>query len=210
MESYGDNVHGIDSVMDISAHSPYNMFSSFFLSILNLSSTHSGSRLCPPAFSCTCTELLPTSSSSSSSLSRWASLGSGITAEPGSTLVSKSGCRAALMAGTGELSSALLVAIAGLSPCQCLCVCVRGCVHVCDRGDQQGEREKGERGARNTPCVFSLNSPPPSLNLVHKSHSFSLTSRCSRLKGFAAMALQCADVEGESRLYFNRNHVFSI
>lgn len=155
------------------------MVSSFFLSILNLSSTHSESKLFPFVFSCSESQLLPTSSCSSSSfssLSHWVSPSSASASEFGFRLSSKSGCWGATVVGTGELSSVVMVAIAGLSPCQwfcvCVCVCFRGvCVHVCDQGDQQGQK-KGREGQETPPVSFFFkHPPPPSLSLVHKTLS---------------------------------------
>lgn len=155
------------------------MVSSFFLSILNLSSTHSGSKLFPFVFSCSESQLLPTSSCSSSSfssLSHWVSPSSASASELGFRLSSKSGCWGATVVGTGELSSVVVVAIAGLSPCQWFCVCVRVCVPrsmcACVWPRRPTGTEKRERGARNTPCVFFFkHPPPPSLSLVHKTLS---------------------------------------
>lgn len=161
----------------VSAHSPYSMFSSFFLSILNLSSTHSGSKLC----SCAVSGPGPPSSSSSSSFSSLslcrASLGSGIATEPGPTLLSASGCCGATAATAWALSSGVaVVAIAGLSPRQCVCMGVRKCAWVWPR--QLANTEK--RGRVWDPPLsppepfFKFPTPFTSLSL---SLCFGLTSQ---------------------------------
>lgn len=143
------------------------MVSSFFLSILNLSSTHSGSKLFPFVFSCSESQLLPTSSCSSSSfssLSHWVSPSSASASELGFRLSSKSGCWGATVVGTGELSSVVVVAIAGLSPCQWFCVCEEY-VCMCVTKETNRDRKKGERGKKHPLCLFFLNIPRP-LHLV--------------------------------------------